>query len=373
MPAFPIPFGLLLVTLLPFLFFPLLLSLYLAISFGIYGLFFLGSFSSVPIALLAGLAIVVFGTAFGFIMGIYRLFCPPRIRTLGVCVSTEEQPEIWRLARDVASDVGIRPVDRIMITPDSGVCVYQEGLLPLVLFGGGRRILQIGIPSIHALSVEELRSILAHEYGHFSNRDTQWFSFTYAMANGLVAAFQATPGLKLRADGEWSLVGIVTALNPGYWTLCLFLKLLFFVSQAFSRLREVLADQWSMQLYGGEPFKSGLAKLAFNDVVFSEWVEGDILPAMIKEKRLISDFSMTMETAKTSLSDEDRQQIRTYVLAQESSCYDSHPQIADRLKYSERFGTGKMAGDARDGSLLFRDWAVLNQKMAGLYNERLLI
>jgi Zn-dependent protease with chaperone function len=365
-------FGLLLFILLPYLCFLLLFSVFIAITFGLYGFWAVTLLPRVPIAILIGLAIVVLGTAPAFFIGMYRLFFPPRPQTFGVQIPLEEQPEAWALARSVAADVGTKPANRIVITPDPGVSVHLEGSLPATLFGGGRRVLQIGIPSIHGLTVDELRAILAHEYGHFSNRDTQWSTFTYAMGNGLIAAFRATPGpIKQEGDrGGW--IALVMALNPAYWTLLLFLRLFFNATSAFSRIREVMADVRAMKLYGGESFRNGLGTVIFNDAVFSTVVQGEVVPALAKENKTVADFSVVMGLVKTDLTHEQREQIKSSVAAEALSAYDSHPPIATRLKYSERFTTGKTQRDERDVVALFREWHVLNGRVADLYNARLM-
>lgn len=362
-------FGLLLFVLLPYLIFSLLLSVLFAITFGLYGFWAVNLLPAAPVALLLGLAFVVLGTAAAFFVGLYRLFFPPRVRMLGVEVSPQEQPEIWTLARQVAAEVSTKAVDQIIVTPDPGVSVHLEGSLLVTLFGRGHRVLQVGIPSIHALTVEELRSILAHEYGHFSNRDTQWSTFTYAMGNGLMTAFRATPGpIRQEAAQERGWMDLVTALNPGYWTLFLFIRLFSNVTSAFSRVREVMADVRAMKLYGGEPFRNGLSKIAFNDATFSLIVQCRIVPALAREHMLVSDFSAVMGLAKADLSGDQRQEIDTILATEKPSPYDSHPTTKTRLSYSERFGFGSAERDQSEVSSLFHEWVVLNEKVASLYN-----
>jgi Zn-dependent protease with chaperone function len=182
-------FGLLLITLLPFLVFLLLFSVFAAGAFGLYGFLAVSLLPRVPVAiLLVGLAVVLLGTAGAFFIGIYRLLFPPRPDVFGIDLRPEDQPEIWATATEVAKNVGTPPADRIVLTPEPGISVHLSGSLIATLLGGGRRVLQIGVPSLHELTVSELRAILAHESGHFRNRDTQWSTFTYALGNGVAAA-----------------------------------------------------------------------------------------------------------------------------------------------------------------------------------------
>ena len=361
-------FGLLLITLLPYLVFLLLFAVFVAGAFGVYGFWAVSLLPRIPVVILVGLAVVVLGTAAAFFIGIYRLLFPPKPRTFGIELGPDDQPEIWAMSREVAQSVGTKAADQIVLTPDPGISVHLAGALLATLFGGGKRVLQLGVPSIHELTVSELRAILAHEYGHFSNRDTQWSTFTYALGNGLSAAFRATPG-PLQTEGN-SLFGVVLALNPGYWTLFLFLKLFARVTSAFSRIREVMADISAMKLYGGEPFAKGLAKVAFNDAVFAGIVQGEVVPSLLKEQKVVTDLASIMRLVTSDLSAEQRAEISGPEAA-EAGEFDSHPAIATRLTYAARFGDSAAATDLRDVSTLFREWPSVNETLAKLYNQRL--
>lgn len=361
-------FGLLLLTLLPYLVFLLLFSVFVAGAFGIYGFWAVSQLPRIPVAILIGLAVVVLGSGAAFFIGMYRLLFPPKPHTFGIELGPDDQPEIWALSHDVAQSVGTKAADRIMLTPDPGISVHLSGPLLATLFGGGKRVLQLGVPSIHELTVSELRAILAHEYGHFSNRDTQWSTFTYALGNGLGAAFRATPG-PLQTEGN-SLFGVVLALNPGYWTLLLYLKLFARVTSAFSRIREVMADIRAMKLYGGEPFAKGLAKVAFNDAVFTGIVQGEVVPSLLKEQKLVSNLASLMRLVTSDLPAERRARMNAHETSEDTT-YDSHPPIATRLTYAVRFPIGEAVTDERDVSTLFHEWPSVNQALADLYNRRL--
>jgi Zn-dependent protease with chaperone function len=361
-------FGLLLVVLLPYLLFLLLLSVYLAAAFGLYGFWAVAQLPRVPVAILVGLAVVVLGTAIGFFIGLYRLVFPPKTETFGEDLLPDQQSELWAMSRSVATSVGTKPADRIVLTPDPGISVHLSGPLPITLLGGGTRVLQLGIPSLHQLTVAELQAILAHEYGHFSNRDTQWSTFTYALGNGLWGAFKATPG---PLQGEPSFFSFVLALNPGYWTLFLFLKLFSRVTGAFSRIREVMADIRAMKLYGGESFAKGLAKVAFNDAVFAGIVQGEVIPSLLKEDKVVNNLATIMRLVSHDLPDEQRKELTSALSSAEVGEYDSHPPFATRLGYARRFPTPPNPQEERDASGLFEEWDALNERVAEMYNQRL--
>jgi len=91
------------------------------------------------------------------------------------------------------------------------------------LFGGGDKGARNGFPINLRSRNREFEAILAHEYGHFSNKDTQWGSFTYSMGNSLTSTLNSTPGPLNNSGGR---LGALLSLNPAYWILFYFLKTL---------------------------------------------------------------------------------------------------------------------------------------------------
>ena len=44
---------------------------------------------------------------------------------------------------------------------------------------GGRRIMGLGLPVMQILTVDELRSVIAHEFGHYASGDTKFSCWIY--------------------------------------------------------------------------------------------------------------------------------------------------------------------------------------------------
>lgn len=366
-------FGLLLITLLPFLIYLFALAFFAAIDFALYGLLAISYSPYVPLVLLIGLAVVVIGTGFAILIGFYRLFFPPRRKTLGIEIGRDEQKKLWQLTQEIATEIKAKPIDKIVITPDPGIGVYLDGNLFAVVFGGGKRVLEIGLPSLYNLTVDEFKAILAHEYGHFSNRDTHWSSFTYSMGNSLISTLQSTPGPAHNEGEEIGMVRGIMSLNPAYWMLLLFVNLYFKITNGFSRIGEVMADMRAMKLYGGKAFANGLLKVSTNDTIFSEVIQAKYVPKLLKEEKTISNFSKLMEFVYRSIDKKAMEEFKSNLLLQSRAhgIYDSHPALKVRIDYAKKFDGGEEK-DKRTVSSLFDDWNGINEKVAELYNLRLL-
>jgi Zn-dependent protease with chaperone function len=362
-------FGFLLITMLPFLVFLMLFALYAAITFGFYGLVLVLNLPRVPIALIIGLALVVFGTAWAVLLGFWRLIFPKRSMTLGIEIKKADQKSLWDLLNGVAKDVGTKPVDKVILKPDTGIGVYQEGNIFARLSGKGARILEIGTASIHDLKLDEFKAILAHEYGHFSHRDTQWGAFTYQMGTSLQEALRSTPGPVQKGSNGY--IALVMALNPAYWLLFIYVLLYFKITNGFSRVREVMADIRSVRLYGSKAFSDGLLQVATNDYVFSNVVEAKFVPDLLKEGKTIANIPKFL-----NLINKDNNQIPDLEKAileerESTSVYDSHPSLPHRLQYAKQLNIDKPIGKQTTESV-FENWEKLSEEVTDLYNARLM-
>ncbi len=81
----------------------------------------------------------------------------------GVEVSPAEHPQLWAEITELAALAQTAPPSRIVIVPEVNASVTEAA---------GQRELEIGLPLLATLTRGELRSVLAHELGHFAGGDT---------------------------------------------------------------------------------------------------------------------------------------------------------------------------------------------------------
>src|SRR5262249_791780 len=99
------------------------------------------------------------------------LFAKPARGAFGLQKSADAFPCLHGLLAEVDQKVDTQPVDQLYLAPGSSIGVHQEGRGPFGLFGVKQRVLTLGLSTMQFLTVDELKSILAHEYAHFSHRD----------------------------------------------------------------------------------------------------------------------------------------------------------------------------------------------------------
>jgi Zn-dependent protease with chaperone function len=226
-------------------------------------------------------------------------FAGKKRSVFGIPVTRAEQPEVWETCDKAAKRVGTIRVDKIYISPQPGIGVHLSGGLLSLLIGRAKRTLTIGLGSIPCLSISEGEAILAHEFGHFSNKDTAWNSLTFTMAGALQNTLITMPN-------PWNSSGwikLTSALNPALWVLLGYRFLFAVVTSGFSRTREVFADKTAIGLYGYKNFVTGLMKVGRNDYLFS----GHLVPQMVKilteEGKIFTNLFYVLEQMHKSMED----------------------------------------------------------------------
>jgi Peptidase family M48 len=68
--------------------------------------------------------------------------------------------------------VSTRPIDEIRVTPGCDLAVYEKGGFREKMQDRAKRILILGVGALNGMRQNAFRAVLAHEYGHFSHRDT---------------------------------------------------------------------------------------------------------------------------------------------------------------------------------------------------------
>lgn len=366
-------YGLLLITLFPFLLYLFAVGLFAAIDFGLYGVIGVSQLPRIPIAIPIGLVIVVGGTGLAVLIGIYYLFFPPRRKLFGIALNENEEKKLWKLTQDIAEEIQSKPIGKIIVTPKPGIGVYLEGGLVAKVLGGGTRVLEIGLPSLYKLSIDEFKAVLAHEYGHFSNKDTQWTPYTYAMGSSIANTLRSMPGPARNENEKGGIVRGIMSLNPAYWLLLLYVHLYFRITSAFSRIGEVKADIRAMQMYGGKSFRNGLLKVSTNDTIFSQIIQAEHVPELLKEGRTVSNFSKFTEVVLSGIDKETIEKLQAEIqeVSQAQGIYDSHPALKTRIDYSKKFDN-KEEGEKDCVSKLFDNWDRINEKLAEIYNAQVL-
>jgi Zn-dependent protease with chaperone function len=268
-----------------------------------------------------------------------------------------EAPALWSTLRQVAAEVGTRPVDAVFLTPGTEVAVGERGPMVARLRDHGRRHLILGIGVLGGMTQRQLRAVLAHEYGHFSNRDT---------AGGDVAA--TVRASLMTAVLRMARSGSAGSLNPAWQFLRLYYAVFQRMALGASRLQEVLADRHAAVIYGGATFADGLRHVVRRSAEFSAVADATIRRAQ-EHRRAIANLYVPPEDAVVNRADVESAVQKA--MTDPGSPYDSHPPVARRIDWVAAFEAPAAAPGDGPAWDLFPDRTRVEAEMTTLINRRL--
>ncbi len=172
---------------------------------------------------------------------------PEPTRVVGA-YGREALPEVFRLVDEVAAELRTRGVEKVLVTHDAS-CAAIELRRPGLLPRGRRRVLLLGLPFVYALSLDEMRAVIAHELAHFALRHGRALRTSWRFLERVERQI-----LRMQEGDFWPL-------NPVYWAVRSSHAVLAAIHHPWSRLRELEADRRAARAFGANHCASGFRKL----------------------------------------------------------------------------------------------------------------
>lgn len=195
-------------------------------------------------------------------------------------VSATEEPALFEFIRETAAETGTPLPKKVYLSSDVNACVFYDSgfwsmLLPI------KKNLQIGVGLVNSVTVSELKAIIAHEFGHFSQRSMKVGSYVYhvnhVMYNMLNdnESYNNMIGRFANMSGYFSFfAGIAVKIANGIqWVLH---KMYGFVNlryMALSREMEFHADEVAAYAAGSKPLVTSLLRLDLSAQALDETLD----------------------------------------------------------------------------------------------------
>ncbi len=253
---------------------------------------------------------------------------------LGIRATPEQHPELFDVLDEVARRLDTATVTEVYLSPSAAVGVREEGRGPFGLFRS-RRVMEIGMATMSNLTTSEFKTILAHEFGHFTHQDPFYTRFI-----SQVTASLATSLAVMDAAG-----GATNYVNPFYWFYWLYLRAYALLASGFSRSREFLADRRAVLAYDKESFISGLTKAAVEGAILEGTAVHNIQSALGDGNSFVNVFDALREYRKQPVVAEAHEEALKHLHETKPSWYDSHPTYSERVTAVERFPCPQEAPD----------------------------
>ncbi len=300
-------------------------------------------------------AMLVIGALFTLLAILRSLFARVKDEEPGRPLARDEAPQLWSLAEKVAGRVGTRPVDAIYVTPAPSISVLERGSLLQKLRGKGQRCLVLGLGALPGLTQAQLQGILAHEYGHFSNRDT---------AGGNLAR-QVQTSMHRMAYGL-AVSGLARWYNPAWLFLSGFNRLFARITRGASRLQEILADRHAALAYGAHNFVEGLRHIVRQSLTFEAMTNEELKQAVEEKRGLQNLYTLPVALLPAPAQVQLERKIDDE-MKRPTSPYDSHPAVQERINLLQQLGVAGGAWESQEPAWdLLPDAAQLQAEMTAV-------
>ena len=192
-------------------------------------------------------------------------------------ISESDQPELFAFVRTLTQETQSHFPKKIYISSDVNASVFYNSsfwsmFLPI------RKNLQIGLGLVNSVNLSEFKAILAHEFGHFSQRSMKLGSYVYnvnqiiynmlydnesyartlegwANISGYFAFF-ANMTIKIVMGIQWILQKVYSVVNKSY--------------MALSRQMEFHADAVSAYVSGSDHLVTSLRRLEVANTAYNQ-------------------------------------------------------------------------------------------------------
>jgi Zn-dependent protease with chaperone function len=303
-------------------------------------------------AILGGLGVMGLGVMV-FVFLIKFLFAVSKFDESGsVEVTEEEQPELFAFVRQIATDTQAPFPKKILLSADVNAAVFYNSSFWSMFFPVRKNLL-IGLGLVNTLNLSEFKAVIAHEFGHFSQRSMKLGSFVYnvnriiynmlyenksygsaiegwAQIHGIFALF-ASITIAIARGIQWVLQQMYGVINKSY--------------MALSREMEFHADAVAASVSGSSSLITALRRVELGQLSYSTALEK--CDELLREKKysnnifgdqrvvlkqLMSEFKLSEQNGLPVVNDEFLTQ-RNVSRLNVKDQWASHPSLEDREKH----------------------------------------
>ncbi len=307
----------------------------------------------ITIALGAGLA------SFGFLILIFLIKFIFKSHKIDYSHLTEvyrkDEPELFKMLDELTYKIDTDFPKKVFLSADVNASVFYDSNFWSMFFPI-KKNLQIGLGLVNTVSKDELKAILSHEFGHFSQKSMKAGSFVYNVNQvifNMLFDNESFENLSHKWASTSSYIEIFVLLAMKViqgiqWILRKVYEIININYLALSREMEFHADEIAANVTGYKPLKNSLLRLqladhAFNSVLsfYSEKIENSIVSKNIYREQsfvmnfLAKDDELEIINGFPLVSIHDLNKYNKSKLNVKDQ-WASHPSTKDRIEHLER-------------------------------------
>ena len=263
----------------------------------------------------------------------------------GIRLTEEGHPRLFKELRSIAAAVGQGMPAEVFLIPDLNAWVMQRGGR---LGWGGRRVMGLGLPLLNLLSVNQLRAVLAHEFGHFHGGDTKLGPVIY----------------RTRTAISRTIAGLARNRSILQIPFALYGKMYLRITHGISRQQEYAADALAASVAGTGPLAEGLEEIHRYAPAHAVFWQSEYLPVMASGyyAPMLEGFSRFMEDPR--VKDMSARKLAEDKASAIVNPYDTHPPLGERLNAIKDLDSGSSGGGTSPALSLLGDTQGAERELA---------
>ena len=254
------------------------------------------------------------GTLVAMVRALWVRIEPPKGRR----ITSEEAPDLFALINATAGKLNVQPLESVTIDSEFNASIRQ--IPQWGVFGNYRNHLQLGVPLLAALDVDEFTAVLAHEMGHLSDQHGRFSAWIYRQR----VAWHA---LEQRFAEPSNFFEEALARFYGWYAP-------YFHAYTFvlARNQEYIADRASAQIADAQAAGRALTKLTLMSRFLSDvfWERFFAHVEKLPEPPY-RPYSMMQRAFKVAEKQWSRSEWLKEALSRYAADDDTHPSLAERL------------------------------------------
>ena len=332
----------------------------------------------------AALALVLVSIGILSLIFLFKFIFTRNVTNLTGLIEIKEaqMPELFAMIEQITKQVGTDMPKKVYLSDHVNASVFYDSSF-WSMFLPVRKNLQIGLGLVNTLSVSELKAVLAHEFGHFSQKTMKVGSYVYNVNRIIYNMLYENESYQGMLD-KWATISsyfdiaIATAgliVKFIQWVLRKVYYILNLNYMGLSREMEFHADQVAAHVAGSDHLSSALLRMDLADHAYQSVIEHyqqnpDQLtrPENLYQQQA---FVMNFIAAKQGLPIENglAQLGLDYINRYKSKLiltdqWSSHPSTEDRVLQLNDLNIKTSENDNRHAFSVFRSSEVLQEKFS---------
>jgi Zn-dependent protease with chaperone function len=291
-------------------------------------------------------------------------------------ITKSDEPVLFEFIYKLADEIKAPRPHKIYLSNRVNAGVFYDISFINLLFPT-KKNLEIGLGLVNSLNLGEFKSILAHEFGHFTQKSMivgRWVYIAHQVVYQIVNkrdGFDKFLNTISRIDIRIAWIGWILSLIV--WSIRslveIFFKMVIFTQRALSREMEFHADLVAVSLTGSDAIINSLYKLAAADEAFDDTIK--FSDKLLADNKKVPDIFMLqanfIEQMRIVLNNPDygksplpipnsgsKKIVFKEQMAQSPKMWDTHPSNTDREKNAKKvYIVGSI--DERSSWILFNN------------------